>query len=1325
MQGKQEPTGTSSNNAKATPTSTPAQQYSKQESEQLWKNLDDETKVTTLLKSKADPNHVNFGLTWNTWSCLAYAVHERNEKITGLLLDAKADPNCKVPSNSNTKSSSLLEMAVINTDTTPNDSLVHLLLNAGATCQGSVTAQKTVSDWLHKYMASIGKVRLDALSKYLNRNDIFIYIIKNQSIVSVPIYHKHSLHVMTGNGGGSSESKDLVGYKHEIFLPNALHHIKELLNQNDVNPNQDDDGFPLLVTVVKKYAIALAIKNRSNFETCVYYNDPGYIIVNEFLCESYRLIAIAWITNIRFDTNILRQNLSELGGGTLLEYIRENCAPIYDGALAAATAAPASKHAPQEPQNTQSDKSTKAEPTPTAQSSISPEEQNKIILQAAAKGDLAQLQGFHKQGMDLKNIRDAKRNTVLHLAASAGATHDLINFLIDDCHCDYDALNAASETPLYCAVTQRREETVTALLTRTPSPDLKRQYPPRSGETIVTIELRGNREPPLIGRLIRNIANPNQPLPDEQLPVLHMAAHHGNVRAIECLGRDARINVNEPNSSKHYEGLTPIMHAAFQGHEKAVTALLALDVRFDGDNEQEKKMVAPENTQINAPIKTLLSRHATKRKHQTTLLVNSIFIALFVDARNEAQARQSFPTVTALLFWALRDLPTMPTIARRLNVEKTTEDDFKKSEGSRIFGIFMGYRLYHHHHANAQKSPANSTPIRYRALTLDDKQKWLRLLNNTKDQKQKEQFRDHVHAATKDYLSLPTNNQVQLENIAAHLMEGFDLKGKVNSDELEKWVKEVLNDPSYADKIPHDTKDEEELVRIMRNEIEFSLDETINTKRSSNTQTIYTLRVKAAFDQWLYKHNILNDQDKTAYEIAKYTTEKLGASNKKDGLERRLIKDFLLNHPDRENFFLHFRECEDPEQSKFVQVMADEMKREDRLGLSREPRLHTNYRDRLRVAVGNWVYSENIDPPSVSAKRTPSARFFASPSKHSPAANIHKDNANLSRNQTDFISWFCHEFGKLYCVYIALTTPDVQRKEGVADRMASVAEKYIDAKIAIPGIEIPVGAIAGFITQWLVSRTDNAVKSQAKRVDWLFRGCHDLLRAGEFVKHAGEYLACRYERQLNTLNIPMDIQKMARGMAERAMQYVTISDQNLYATNPSLFRKLVGAISNLLSSRVFLPVVAPTFQEPVAIIFAGILGGTSSVDDEPIGPDWRLGSVPTNTGLLIKDENSGLWKPYTRGDLEPAPNGLPLYGFCYGTIEEAKARGYTLRDDITLESIEQNQSTPNNNASRQTTSPPRGRSVDDGTGRADPAAVAAATAAAASAAASAQQFRHS
>jgi len=906
------------------------------------------------------------------------------------------------------------------------------------------------------------------------------------------------------------------------------------------------------------------------------------------------------------------------------------------------------------------------------------------VLQAVRSHDLNKLRLLKLQGKNL-NVSDDAGNTLLHLAAECGAGEDLLTYLITECGCGIDKLNRKGETPLYLAVKNQRVAVVDCLMRKGAS--LTIQYADHL--TIVAFALKIHCKPELLNRLLSLSQDINSPAPGGRIPVAHLAAALGNEEALTWLVTDKHANVNALDE----KGMSPLAHAVLSGQEPVVRKLLAppLNANFNSQDPSGTQLLEQlEKSELPSDAKEKIKSHLTnytatklrekeQRAKKTNQLAEALFLALFADGmlltldEKEAKAnKSSLPTTSKLLQLMCHVFTTLPekdihSLITRLNLENT---ELKSSPQGKQLIEYAAYQLF-------QKRADKKETTLFEIVKKPARDKWHSSLES--DSKKQAEFGQQVQGVVQKFIQ-ETKDNIAQANLIHKIISNLELKPKIAS-----YFKTKLTEILMADRriIPSrlDEKSINELTTNLVKEIRFTLKEDDSIKEA-HQEPIYRQRVSIAIWDWLAATNQLPPVEKQFYELAKQIQNQLDQlrdrkklSDKKPSLERLLILEVLLEQSDldKDDILQHVK-VGPPKDAKegvalsFVEYVAKNkhgletakdknVKDKSYDGLSRSTANQKGYKNNLKKVVSDWLIENNRQEYSTSRVASLSLSSSSPDNKMSPY-----EQNKLTPKQELFVTHFCQEFERFYCMYKAIDFGLVRRNEEKVDQLAKIAERYEHVTVNVENVNVPVGMIGSFIMKLMVWRKDRDVQKAAARIGWIF-GSRLMEENARYIRFAAEYIAYRHQMQIELLTTP-SIQVVGECAADRAIQYITASDENLVVTQPSFLARIWEAFKQSVAYEKYAPMLLPEFKGPVSAVIDGVIEGESEKDKAKSvsttkGDTWAPGGVFRNVGFITKDEH-GQIRLYRHPNLvtisdknvDQKEHGLLAYGYCWVRPEE-------------------------------------------------------------------------
>jgi len=850
-----------------------------------------------------------------------------------------------------------------------------------------------------------------------------------------------------------------------------------------------------------------------------------------------------------------------------------------------------------------------------------------LLFKAADEKSLTQFRHLKEQEKADFHITDEKTgDTLLHRTTAVGADADVLEYLINKNNCGVNARNNKQETPLYQAVTNGHVET-SILLVNVHGASLDIAY----GEekiSILEVALRKRLPVQLIMTLssIKSTENINQAFNGNRFPALHLAAQAGHTLAVEYFIKEKKADAN----IKH--GSTPLQFAAQNQHTETMTTLLKNGSHFNGESKEDKALLESKDTPI--AVKNALENHLALQKlqkkeqeGQITALTNAIFVALFKD-------RASNPKETSIVEQLIQPvLKTIPSLS-------TVKDE-------KEFGRLVKYHFLKNSELASKKPIADW----YDALA--------------KKEKHREQFKKDLKKSINAYVE-KTHHERIVTDIANEIINNDSIKKK--PIDLLKWIKDILSKDVRLKDITINTSD---LQNVIIQELRVSINEDVK-----DMEEIYQLRIKSAIENYLFKNKFLSENETISYNISEQLTKKLqkeckevykdnsGMKPKKEGIARYLIKQVFDSYPANESIAVFLKQ-NPTKVTHFIRILFTQLKNEEMAKFSVKTDGHHSYQNKLRTHIDTWLISN----------KTPGSPFFQSHSHKMTDIKLHDNDGmqaefEFTRAQTDFTELFCSKFDEFYSTLKALNLKTVKRPDSSVDHAAKKVEenKNVFPSFTWNGLEIPTGSIAVFFSQIAVYLKNESVMKSAERMTSLFRG-YTLTDRANIIEFAAKSITYRYQHQIDNLTVE-GISALASCAVYRIVEYITRNDENSEAKNPGIFEKAGANFSDYIYGRRQSPQLIKKLESPIKVFMNGVVEGRSEKDSEHLGTRLKLQWLPShifnNTGVIVRDENNQL-RLYTHGRLHKNPDGSPEYGFCYGTLAEVTANGYTLDDKTPLE----------------------------------------------------------
>lgn len=259
----------------------------------------------------------------------------------------------------------------------------------------------------------------------------------------------------------------------------------------------------------------------------------------------------------------------------------------------------------------------------------------------------------------------------------------------------------------------------------------------------------------------------------------------------------------------------------------------------------------------------------------------------------------------------------------------------------------------------------------------------------------------------------------------------------------------------------------------------------------------------------------------------------------------------------------------------------------------------------------------------------------------------------LSQTADVFCRRFEKQIDKAYCHFVGIVDGQIPA--------ADEADKVLEAtkKVSAIGSTAVTVAASGAVDLIQYFR-GNYRKKKAERMIRLFAVVTPYERA-HFVRYTAEQLAIKYHHQIHHLSSSSDgVEKFADCAAARVVQYITSSDENQVAYEPSLFGEAIRVMQSWIMNQeiptklrkqkdlydTFLDgiiKIASRFPEDVATL--------TTINNLTQQDKWQSKAIFENTGICTQNGDR-----YAHPDAE-----IELYGYCFGTVEEAMKRGLTLK----------------------------------------------------------------
>jgi ankyrin repeat protein len=683
-------------------------------------------------------------------------------------------------------------------------------------------------------------------------------------------------------------------------------------------------------------------------------------------------------------------------------------------------------------------------------------------------------------------------------------------------------------------------------------------------------------------------------------------------------------------------------------------------------------------------------------------LTEAVFIALFADiyiTSTDPKQDYRFSTVYKFMQMVITAWPEFSSLSKKLNLEKLEKKELNETSSGKIFIEFAWRQLL-------QAKSAHEKILFKQATEKELRKKWYFSLE--KEEKQRELFQGQMQAMVKSYLLLSDEAAV-LENIIQEIINVLKPKEALLKSNFEKerelveflkpLLKQIIGQDKRLQLTRLDEAQRKQLIEAVCKQLQLSIEDKEIKDIGQSRATIYKLRVCIGIWEGLYVLNQLSEEEKQIYELADKILNRLlqlrgrnEDSKRKTSIERMLIIEVLLQHSSKELILRHAalstaKDTKAHEKLEFISYVAKKkheleatkdrkVRDESYFGLSRDLNKQELYRNNIKRAVGDWLMHLNPSEPSIS-------RHTISDSKLEPSFQI-----VFSPKQKIFINAFCRRFEMFYCMYIALDNNSVSRLQDHVDKFAKDMENYAHLKLNAMGLELPLGQLGLIVAKLAVYRTDRQVNNAKKRMGFVF-STRSMEENSRFIRFAAEYIAFRYEMQINRLSeVGAGIEVVGQCAAERAIQYITDSISHLAVQEPSLWDRAWQAITRFILDRKYDPDLMKEFKGPISVIIDGVIQGQSEKDTEKAvstesGDTWVPGGIFRNVGFMVEDSKGGISlyrhpKLVTVSISDPdskkhdhKKHGSLVYGYCRIRMEEldlAKKHGYVL-DETPLTEI--------------------------------------------------------
>lgn len=270
----------------------------------------------------------------------------------------------------------------------------------------------------------------------------------------------------------------------------------------------------------------------------------------------------------------------------------------------------------------------------------------------------------------------------------------------------------------------------------------------------------------------------------------------------------------------------------------------------------------------------------------------------------------------------------------------------------------------------------------------------------------------------------------------------------------------------------------------------------------------------------------------------------------------------------------------------------------------------------------------------------------------------------LSPAQVTFCERIEKEFDEAYSYFRALDSGEVVSKKDLeakqkVELLKALPLPNIPVPTPVGNISIPTGnVVSGALTLMQYFR-EYYSKKEAERMVSLFRAVTPYERT-HFIRYTAEQIADKYSNQIHHLMSNSDgVELFAECVAARVVEYITSDKSHQKEGGPSIFGELIRKFKSWVLNQE-IPSELQQQKTLYNIFLDGIIRVTSKFPTEM----YRLQTI---NHLTLKDnwcskgifENSGIITP--TGERYALPQvDIDRYGYCYGTIQEAGKRGFTL-----------------------------------------------------------------